>query len=127
MAIILIILISNVIFETSFDKFISEKKVIKGYYGPIFAVTKAFAQEQIQAYASLPNYQQIKIYAYVFSQFPPFHARLGEYFAQINKPDLADLEFKKGDWLILLVSEMNKFLCASAQSNNYPKVQLKVG
>lgn len=95
LAIFLIISLSNIIFEISFYKFLFDKKIIKGDYGPIFAVTKTYAQNQIEPYKDLPNYQQIKIYSYVFSVFPDFHYHLGEYFAKNNRQDLAILEFKK--------------------------------
>lgn len=95
LGIFLIFLASNTIFEVSFYKFISDKKIIRGDYGQIFAVTKTFAQNQTKPYKNLPNYQQIKTYAYVFSQFPRFNYQLAVYFAQNNHPKEAILEFKK--------------------------------
>lgn len=90
--ILIIILVSNFIFQASFIKFISEKKDIKGYYGPIFSLTDEFVKKQIMPYQSLPDYQRIRIFALAFSQFPPFHLRMAEYFSQHGQSELATQE-----------------------------------
>ena len=77
--IFLIILISNIIFEIFFYKFLSEKKTIQGYYGPIFKITKEFVENKLAPYKDLPNFERIKIYGYVFSQYPDFEEQISKY------------------------------------------------
>lgn len=89
------LVISNLIFLASFYSFLGQKRLISGPYGNIFAVTEEFIEIQTKGYKNLFQYPQIRIYAYVFSQFPPFHQRMGEYFTSVGLLLQATSEFKK--------------------------------
>ncbi len=94
-ATLLTLIFSNFIFEINFNSFLSYKKNIRGDYGKIFALTDEFVQSQVKQYRDLPDYDKILTYSYVFSQYPPFHQRMGEYFASVGLPLQAIAEFKK--------------------------------
>lgn len=85
----------NIFFISSFYRFVSEKQIIDGDYGPIFPVTEKYIEQQTADYLMLPEYPEIKSYAFMFAGSPILHSKLGELFAQSNNPGLAANEFKK--------------------------------
>jgi len=80
--IFLILIISNIMFEINFYRYLSIYKQGKGDYGPIFSETEKFVNKQIYNYQLLPYYDELKSYAYIFAHSPDFNKRLDEYFAQ---------------------------------------------
>lgn len=86
---------ANVIFEGSFNHFLSAKKDIKGDYGPIFSQTKTLVEEKIGQYRQLPYYQELVIYSYLFAYSPQFHRQLGNFLVKKGRTDLAFEEFRK--------------------------------
>lgn len=89
-----VFLLSNLVFVTSFYRFLSAKQVIAGDYGPVFPKTREFVEKETLDYRLFPEYPLIKSYAYMFAKPEIIHARLGELFAQGN-PQLATIEFEK--------------------------------
>jgi len=90
-----LLLTINFIFELSFYKFLSAKKVINGDYGPIISETKGYVNREINSYLLLPYYKELKIYAYFYAYPQILHQKLGYFFMQKNNVDLAILEFNK--------------------------------
>lgn len=86
----------NFIFEKSFYKFLNQKQVINGDYGPVFSKTKEFINKETMPYILLPYYNELKIYAYFYAYPEILNGRLGYFFMQKGRADLAIEEFKKG-------------------------------
>jgi len=100
-----IMILSNIIFEISFNKFLAEKKVINSGYGQIFSVTEEYVNKIVEPYKYQPDYEQIKAYAYIFANNRELHPKLndeaehiklGEYFAQSGRLELAIRELQMG-------------------------------
>jgi len=98
-------ILSNIIFEISFNKFLAEKKVINSGYGQIFSVTEEYVNKIVEPYKYQPDYEQIKAYAYIFANNRELHPKLndeaehiklGEYFAQSGRLELAIRELQMG-------------------------------
>lgn len=94
-----IILIANLVFNISFNNFLSYKQNIAGDYGPVFPLTKKYIQEQTSQYLFLPFYDELKSYGYMFAQTDFFHQKMGEYLLRKNLPQQAIEEFKKALFL----------------------------
>ncbi len=94
-ALIGIVLAANVIFEISLIKFLSSKQKINGDYGPVFSVTQNYIKDQTESYQTLPDYGLLKSYSYMFAQTKFLHQKLGDYFAQTGRADLAISEFQE--------------------------------
>lgn len=93
--ILLTILATNFLFEAHFYNFLGDKKIIKGEYGPIFPLSEQFTKENLQVYQLLPDYDLLKSYTYMFIQTNLLHQKVGDYFLQTNRPQLAIPEFRK--------------------------------
>lgn len=107
--------IFNIIFQISFYRFLSEKKNIEGDFGAIFSLTESFIAEQLSNYLFLPNYHELKSYAYMFAQTNIFHPKLAEYFLAKGQTDLAIGEFKKA----LAVNNEDKYSRANLALTEY--------
>lgn len=86
----------NFIFELSFYKFLSQKKVINGDYGPIFSKTEELINKETIQYTLFPFHDELKIYAYFYAYPQLLNGRLGYFLLQKGRADLAVEEFKKG-------------------------------
>ncbi|MBI2018513.1 hypothetical protein HYS96_02290 [Candidatus Daviesbacteria bacterium] len=91
----LLFLASNIAFLIFFNNFLAVKKQIDGDYGPVYSVTKSFIEKETSDYKSLPYYQFLKSYAYMYAQSKNFHTKLGEFFLEKGEYDLAAQELKK--------------------------------
>lgn len=89
------VIVTNAVFVYSFNNFLFAKQIINGDYGPVFPVTEKLINESLAGYLMLPNYPEVKSYAYMFAHSPQLHSRLGEYFVQTNNPAAAENEYKK--------------------------------
>lgn len=94
--IFLILISTNFIFEFSFYKFLNQRQIINGDYGPIFSKTKELIDKETMQYILLPYYDELKIYAYFYAYPQIINGRLGYFFMQKGRADLALEEFKKG-------------------------------
>lgn len=93
--IFLFFFISKLIFTLLFFQFIEQKRDISGDYGPIFKLTNQTITQNIKQYIAEPDFNYIQQYSYVFINTPIFHQKLGEYFMNNEKSNLAVLEFQK--------------------------------
>lgn len=89
------LIILNVFFTVSFYKFVAERKVIAGDYGPVFPKTREFVEKETLDYRLFSEYPLIKSYAYMFAKPELIHGKLGELFMQGNNANLAIGEFRK--------------------------------
>lgn len=88
-----IFILANIIFLYSFNQYLSSAKVIKGDYGPIYALTKQVVNNEIGKYNSLSYYNELKSYTYVAIWFKDFHTKLGEFFLSKGDQSRAAFEF----------------------------------
>ena len=58
-------LATNIIFQLSFNKFLSLKQNVNGDYGPIFSQTQERVEAVTSQYQNSPSYQKIKTIAYL--------------------------------------------------------------
>lgn len=92
----LVLVLLNIIFEFSFYNFLNKRQIINGDYGPIYSKTKEFINKETMPYLLLPEYNELKIYAYFYAYPQILNGRLGYFFMQKGRADLAVEEFKKG-------------------------------
>lgn len=59
-SLISLILLSNVIFQLSFNSFLAQKQTISGDYGPIYKLTKQFTEEKLAPEKNNPDYDLIQ-------------------------------------------------------------------
>lgn len=91
----LLIIVSNITFLITFYRFLGLRKLIEGDYGPIYSVTKNFIEKETSDYKSLPYYDQLISFAYIYAQSKNLHSKLGEFFLEKGNFELATREFKK--------------------------------
>lgn len=89
------ILLANLIFTYSFFQFLKVKQNIDGDYGPVYSVTNKLIEQETNQYQLLPDFAELKSYAFMFAHSPILHSRLGEYFMQKGQPKFAAFEFEK--------------------------------
>lgn len=95
MIIISSLLFVNLIFDYCFQQFVQNTKNIQGDYGPVYALTKKQMDEELDRYSLLPNYAELRSYAFMFAQSPYFHGQLGNYFLQKGQVPLAIGEYNQ--------------------------------
>ena len=88
-------ILADLVFIFSFYSFINAKQTIDGDYGQVYAETRLFVDDQTNDYLLLPNYDELKSYAFVFSKPEFIHQQLGEYFMQKGQANAAVNEFEK--------------------------------
>lgn len=93
--IISLFLFSNIAFNFSFYKFINITKDISGDYGSIFPLTDNLTNEYLIQYKSLPYYDELKYYTYIFIRTPQLNTRTAEFFLKKGDLDLAEVELTK--------------------------------
>lgn len=91
----IISLSATFIFDFSFFKFIAIKQNIEGDYGTTFKLSQKRIEGYTQKYSFLPQYDELRLYAYIYAQSNDIHKILGDYFMKTNNAELAFLEFNK--------------------------------
>lgn len=86
---------SKCFFTLQFFQFISQKQNISGDYGPVFKYTANIVNQNLQQYALLPQYEEIKQYGYIFINTPVFHQKLADYFISRQYSKYAIDEYQK--------------------------------
>lgn len=93
--IILVILISNVLFESVFYLYLEKNQNITGDYGPIYQLTDQKINNEIKNYKSTNYFEELKYYSYIFAQSNILHQNLGNYLMNKNNFAFAKEEFIK--------------------------------
>lgn len=91
-----LILAGNLIFMIKFFRFLKLNDVT-GDYGRPFYKTEEFVNKNLQNYQLLPYYEELKYYAFIFSQDEVMHPKLAEYFLEKQNVNLSIEEFQKSD------------------------------
>jgi hypothetical protein len=94
-SLLIVFIAANFYLNLLLFKFISQKKVIVGVYGPVFSVTQAKTEEVLKEYLFFKDQEQLKSYTYIFINSPFIHQKLGEYFLQKGALNFAEMEFNK--------------------------------
>jgi len=94
-ALFLLIQLTHVIFMVSFFQFIQARQEINGDYGPIFTKTAAYIQSQVKQYETLPYYDELLAFAYVYKHPTHLNQQLGRYLALKGNLDAALDQFNK--------------------------------
>lgn len=80
-------LFNNIFSVTFFNQFLSEIKVIKGDYGPIFMVTNEKIESRISQWKTYPFYNDLRIYALSIMYEPNFDENIVLFLSKKSKID----------------------------------------
>lgn len=93
--IFLLFFMSKFFFSFQFFDYINNNNNISGDYGPAYKLTESRIDQNLQPYSTIPDYEEMKNYGYIFINTSVFHQKMGDYFVNKNYVEYAFLEYQK--------------------------------